>query len=92
MATFLITIFYLLQIRLFIENCTEDVKISVYCLMRKLMTNKLANKLNFNLKGTNREGARLEKRKFHSTKSYGVIIGKIFIIYIHKHTFNSIQF
>lgn len=45
--------------------------------MRKLMTNKVA--VNFNLKGTNREGARFEKKKFQSTTSYILVIGKICI-------------
>lgn len=49
--------------------------------MRKLMTNKVA--VNFNLKGTNREGAPIEKKKFLDTVTYGLVIGKICTIYTY---------
>ncbi|XP_025162275.1 uncharacterized protein LOC112590339 isoform X2 [Harpegnathos saltator] len=62
----------LIMIRQLIEHCTENLKGSIYCIMRKLMTNKVA--VNFNLKGTNREGARYGKKKFQSTTSYILVI------------------
>lgn len=66
----------MLQIRLLVEHGREDLKGSVYCIMRKLMTNKVA--VNFNLKGTNREGAKIQKKKFLNTISYGLIIGEFY--------------
>lgn len=62
-----------------VEHGREDLKGSVYCLMRKLMTNKVA--INFNLKGTNREGAKIHKKKFLNTISYNLVIGEIYMIY-----------
>lgn len=47
-------------------------------MMRKLLTNKVA--VNFNLKGINREGAQVQKKKFLNTTSYGLIIGEIYLI------------
>jgi len=46
--------------------------------MRKLMTNKVA--VNFNLKGTNREGVTIKKKKFLNTTSYSLVIGEIYNI------------
>lgn len=66
----------MLQIRLLVEHGREDLKGSVYCIMRKLMTNKVA--VNFNLKGTNREGAKIKKKKFLNTISYGLVIGEFY--------------
>lgn len=72
--------YHILQIRLLVEHGREDLKGSVYCIMRKLMINKVA--VNFNLKGTNREGAKIQKKKFQDTTSYGLVIGKIYILLI----------
>nr|XP_012227062.1 PREDICTED: uncharacterized protein LOC105674946 [Linepithema humile] len=65
----------LIMIRLLVEHGREDLKGSVYCIMRKLMTNQVA--VNFNLKGTNREGAKIQKKKFQDTISYGLIIAAL---------------
>ncbi|XP_029678709.1 uncharacterized protein LOC115244857 [Formica exsecta] len=65
----------LIIIRLLVEHGKEDLKCSVYCIMRKLISNKVA--INFNLKGTNREGTRIQKKKFLDTISYGLIIAPL---------------
>ncbi|XP_071578666.1 uncharacterized protein [Temnothorax nylanderi] len=65
----------LIMIRLLVEHGRENLKGSVYCIMRKLMTNKVA--VNFNLKGTNKEGAKIQKKKFQNTMFYGLVIAAL---------------
>ncbi|KYN08252.1 hypothetical protein ALC62_00763, partial [Cyphomyrmex costatus] len=65
----------LIMIRLFVKHCKEDLKGSVYCIMRKLMTNKLA--VHFNFKGTNRKGVKIQKSKFLDTTFYGLVIAAL---------------
>jgi len=49
------------QVGLLAEHGKEDLKNSIYTMMRKLMTNKVA--VNFNFKGINREGTTIKKKK-----------------------------
>lgn len=79
-----INYFNILQIRLLVEHGKNELKDSVYCIMRKLMTNKVA--VNFNLKGSNRKGVQIAKNKFLDTETYGLVIGKIYTIYIFYNT------
>jgi len=61
------------QVGLLAEHGKEDLKSSVYAMMRKLMTNKVA--VNFNFKGINREGTTIKKKKFQNTLFHGLVIG-----------------
>ncbi|XP_018300473.1 uncharacterized protein, partial [Mycetomoellerius zeteki] len=62
----------LLMVGLLAEHGKDDVKSSVYAIMRKILSNKVA--MHFNLKGINREGTTVKKIKFQNTLSHGAII------------------
>ncbi|KYN50231.1 hypothetical protein ALC62_04462 [Cyphomyrmex costatus] len=53
----------------------DDLKSSVYAIMRKVLSNKLA--MHFNLKGINREGTTIKKKKFQNSLSHGAIISAL---------------
>lgn len=63
------------------EHGKDDVKSSVYAIMRKILSNKVA--MHFNLKGINREGTTVKKIKFQNTLSHGAIIGMYDFYYLY---------
>ncbi|XP_032689041.1 uncharacterized protein LOC116852622 [Odontomachus brunneus] len=65
----------LITIRLLVEHGKNDLKDSVYYIMRRLMTNKVA--VNFNLKECNRKGVQIEKNKFVGTRTYDLVIAAL---------------
>lgn len=71
-----ILIIFSFQVTLLADYGCNDLKDTVYNIMRKLMSNKLAS--DFNLRGMNKKTAVKEKKKFKDTPSYNIILGMVY--------------